>query len=123
MVMKSIREASVMAVQAVRAVAVDIFEEHDGEGSSVVKKEMLKKCAMTSLNSKLVSGEKAFFADMVVDAVNVLDPRHLDLGMLGIKKVQGGGLCVTRFSCTGWRSRRRSVTPGSRCSPSATRGG
>ena len=93
LVMKSIREASVMAVQAVRAVAVDIFEEHDGEGSSVVKKEMLKKCAMTSLNSKLVSGEKAFFADMVVDAVNVLDPRHLDLGMLGIKKVQGGGLC------------------------------
>ena len=83
LVMKSIREASMLAVQAVRDLAVEV------ESS----KDMLKKCAMTSLNSKLVSGEKAFFADMVVEAVNVLDPVLLDLGMLGIKKVQGGGLC------------------------------
>jgi T-complex protein 1 subunit eta len=39
-----------------------------------------------------VSGEKEFFACMVVDAVSVLDPVSLDLGMLGVKKVQGGGL-------------------------------
>lgn len=29
---------------------------------------------------------------MVVDAVSVLDPSTLDLKMIGIKKVQGGGL-------------------------------
>lgn len=39
-----------------------------------------------------VSGEKEFFAQMVVDAVSVLDPSTLDLRMIGTKKVQGGGL-------------------------------
>ncbi len=39
-----------------------------------------------------VSGEKEFFAKMVVDAVSALDPETLDLSLLGTKKVQGGGL-------------------------------
>ena len=39
-----------------------------------------------------VSGEKDFFAKMVVDAVSALDPDTLDLSLLGVKKVQGGGL-------------------------------
>ncbi len=39
-----------------------------------------------------VSGEKEFFAKMVVDAVSTLDPATLDMSMLGTKKVQGGGL-------------------------------
>lgn len=39
-----------------------------------------------------VSGEKEFFAKMVVDGVSALDPDTLDLSLLGIKKVQGGGL-------------------------------
>jgi T-complex protein 1 subunit eta len=39
-----------------------------------------------------VSGERDFFAAMVVEAVMKLDPETLDLRMLGIKKVQGGGL-------------------------------
>ena len=39
-----------------------------------------------------VSGKKDFFAQMVVDAVSVLDPATLDLRMIGTKKVQGGGL-------------------------------
>ena len=39
-----------------------------------------------------VSGEKEFFAEMVVDAVSRLDPATLDMNMLGTKKVQGGGL-------------------------------
>lgn len=39
-----------------------------------------------------MSGEKDFFAQMVVDAVSVLDPQTLDLRMIGTKKVQGGGL-------------------------------
>ena len=36
-----------------------------------------------------VSGEKEFFANLVVDAVSVLDPQTLDLRMIGIKKVTG----------------------------------
>ena len=39
-----------------------------------------------------VSGEKEFFAKMVVDAVSHLDPDSLDMSLLGTKKVQGGGL-------------------------------
>lgn len=39
-----------------------------------------------------VSGERDFFAQMVVDAVTCLDPSTLDLKMIGIKKVIGGGL-------------------------------
>jgi hypothetical protein len=39
-----------------------------------------------------VSGEKEFFAEMVVEAVSKLDPTTLDLKMIGIKKVIGGGL-------------------------------
>lgn len=39
-----------------------------------------------------MSGEKDFFANMVVDAVHSLDQEGLDLSLLGVKKVQGGGL-------------------------------
>ena len=39
-----------------------------------------------------VSGEKEFFAEMVVEAVSKLDPATLDMNLLGTKKVQGGGL-------------------------------
>eukprot|EP00967_Tisochrysis_lutea_P141897 scaffold261319_cov32-Tisochrysis_lutea.AAC.3 len=52
---------------------------------------MLEKAAATSLNSKLVSGHKHFFAKMVVDAVLSLDPKQ-GLEMLGSKKVVGGSL-------------------------------
>lgn len=47
---------------------------------------------MTSMNSKLVSGEREFFSKLVVDAVAKLDPQTLDLRMIGVKKVVGGGL-------------------------------
>lgn len=39
-----------------------------------------------------ISGEKEFFADMVVEAVSKLDRETLNLKMIGTKKVQGGGL-------------------------------
>lgn len=87
-IIKAYREASVMAVGRVKEIATHIHEGKNAEE----RKELLKKCAVTSLNSKLVSGEKDFFAAMVVDAVSVLDPVSVDLSMLGVKKVQGGGL-------------------------------
>ena len=55
------------------------------------KKEMLANCAATTLSSKLIGGEKKFFASMVVDAVIAIG--HEDrLNMIGIKKV-----CSTVF--------------------------
>ena len=60
-------------------------------------RELLKKCAATALSSKLVALQKDFFADMVVDAVMLLD-ELLPLNMIGMKKVQGGALEVGLFS-------------------------
>lgn len=54
-------------------------------------RNILEKCASTSLNSKLIHQQKDFFSKMVVDAVTSLDPL-LPLDMIGIKKVTGGSL-------------------------------
>jgi len=56
-------------------------------------RELLKKCAATALSSKLVAHQKDFFANMVVDAVMMLD-ELLPLNMIGVKKIQGGALEV-----------------------------
>lgn len=69
------------AIQRVKELAVSI------EGKSLEeKKSLLAKCAATTLSSKLIGGEKEFFASMVVDAVLAIgdDDR---LNLIGIKKV------------------------------------
>ena len=43
------------------------------------------------MSSKLIHQQKEYFSKMVVDAVMTLD-ELLPLNMIGIKKVQGGGL-------------------------------
>jgi T-complex protein 1 subunit eta len=55
------------------------------------KRDLLIKCAATTLNSKLISHQKNFFAPIVVDAVLSLD-EDLALDMIGVKKVPGGSL-------------------------------
>lgn len=57
-------------------------------------RELLEKCAATTLSSKLVAHQKDFFAKMVVDAVMHLD-ELLPLNMIGVKKVTGGALEVS----------------------------
>lgn len=56
---------------------------------------MLGKCAATTLSSKLIGGEKEFFATMVVDAVMAIgnDDR---LNLIGIKKVMAS---FSFFNC------------------------
>lgn len=69
------------AIAQVKELSVSI------EGKSLEeKKSLLAKCAATTLSSKLIGGEKEFFAAMVVDAVIAIgnDDR---LSLLGIKKV------------------------------------
>lgn len=57
------------------------------EGQSLEeKKRLLSKCAATTLSSKLIGGEKEFFASMVVDAVGAIGDGDR-LNMIGIKKV------------------------------------
>lgn len=50
------------------------------------RNQLLEKCAATTLNSKLIGGEKEFFSKMVVDAVSMLD-EDVRLSMIGVKKV------------------------------------
>ncbi|CDY08491.1 BnaA05g27270D [Brassica napus] len=83
---RSYRTASTLAIEKVKELAVSI------EGKSVEeKKGLLAKCAATTLSSKLIGGEKEFFATMVVDAVMAIgdDDR---LNLIGIKKVPGGNM-------------------------------
>ena len=61
------------------------------------QKQLLQKCAATTLSSKLVSAQKDFFSHMVVTAVSILD-ENLPMDMIGIKKVQGGALEVRVLS-------------------------
>ncbi|KAL0372104.1 UNVERIFIED_CONTAM: T-complex protein 1 subunit eta [Sesamum calycinum] len=81
---RSYRTASYLAIQKIKELAVSI------EGKSLEeKKSLLAKCAATTLSSKLIGGEKEFFATMVVDAVLTIGNEDR-LNMIGIKKVPGG---------------------------------
>jgi len=60
------------------------------EGDSF--RQLLEKCASTTLNSKLIARQKGLFVPMVVDAVISLDPSMCDIKLIGIKKVTGGSV-------------------------------
>ena len=82
------------SIKRIREISVKI---QDKEGEE--KRDLLLKCASTSLNSKLISNYKDFFAEMVVTAVETLD-EDLDKSMIGIKKVTGGS-CTDSFLVDG----------------------
>ena len=86
LIIRSYREAGRLAISKLKEWAIDISGKDEKE-----RRELLTKCAATSLNSKLISHQKDFFAPIVVDAVCSLD-EDLSLDMIGIKKVPGGAL-------------------------------
>lgn len=86
-IIKSYREACRVAVAELHRQTVSLADRSDEE-----KRHLLRKCAETSMNSKLIASEKEFFSEMVVDAVSCLDAAILDLTMIGVKKVTGAGL-------------------------------
>jgi len=55
-------------------------------------RDLLLKCAGTSMSSKLIHSQTPFFAAMAVDAVLSLDQNDLDESLIGVKKVPGGGM-------------------------------
>lgn len=86
-IIKAFRKACSLAVDRVNRLAITVSGKSDDE-----KRDLLKKCAETTLTSKLVGGERTFFAEMVVDAVQSLDQDLLDTKLIGIKKVTGGSM-------------------------------
>lgn len=85
-VIKGFREAKKICVDRIKEISVKIADKSPEE-----KRELLRKCAETSLNSKLISKYKEFFSEMVVDAVEHLD-HDLDKAYIGIKKETGGSV-------------------------------
>lgn len=85
-IVKAYRKAAQLAIDRINELSVRIGNQNDEE-----RRATLEKCAVTALSSKLVHHQKDFFAKIAVDAVMQLD-ELLPLDMIGIKKVQGGGL-------------------------------
>jgi len=85
-IIRAYRQATALALAKIDEIAITLSKDDPEE-----LRRTLEKCAATSLSSKLVSQQKDFFAKLVVDAVFTLG-ELLPLNMIGMKKVQGGGL-------------------------------
>ena len=113
-IIKGYREALKLCLDRIKEISIKI-----GDKSPEEKRDLLMKCAMTSMNSKIISREKKFFAEMVVDAVEHLDENKDKLD-IGIKKVTGGsvtdsmlvkGVCFRKtFSYAGFEQQPKSFT-------------
>lgn len=68
-IIKGFRLALKMSLDRIKEVSVKIGDKTPDE-----KRELLMKCAETSLNSKIISKQKSFFSKMVVDAVEAISP-------------------------------------------------
>lgn len=85
-IIRGFREASTLAIQKIHELEHNLTAASDED-----KRNMLIRCAETTLNSKLVSAYRTFFAEMVVKAVLQLDA-DLDRNLIGIKHVAGGSV-------------------------------
>lgn len=111
-VIKGYRSALKMCLERIKEVSVKIGDKTEDQ-----KRELLEKCAQTSLNSKIISKQKKFFGKMVVDAVMSID-ENLNKQDIGIKKVTGGsvtesflveGVCFRKtFSYAGFEQQPKS---------------
>jgi T-complex protein 1 subunit eta len=83
-IISGFKEALQVARDRLEQLAVQVHDQN--------RRECLLKCAMTSLNSKLLSSYKEHFAELVVGAVEKLDPQLLDKDLVGVKMVTGGSI-------------------------------
>jgi T-complex protein 1 subunit eta len=86
LIIKGYREAMQKCIDRIKEVSIKIADDNQD-----ARRDILKKCAETSLNSKIISKYKDFFSDMVVKAVEHLED-DLDKNFIGIKKVTGGSV-------------------------------
>jgi len=86
-IIKGYRTAATLVLQKLQDMAVDLTDKSPEE-----KREMLIKCAETTLTSKLVADYKEFFAKMIVDAVSMIGDQGCLNDGVGIKKIVGGSV-------------------------------
>ena len=111
-IIKGYREALKMCLDRIKHVSNKI-----GDKTQEEKRDLLEKCAQTSLNSKIISKHKNFFGKMVVDAVTAISG-DLNKNDIGIKKITGGsvtesflvhGVCFRKtFSYAGFEQQPKS---------------
>ena len=75
-----------LALKKLEECAVKINDKSEEE-----KRNLLLKCAETSLNSKLIANNKEFFRKMIVEAVEKLEG-FKDKDLIGIKHITGGSI-------------------------------
>nr|WCZ58649.1 T-complex protein 1 subunit eta [Seculamonas ecuadoriensis] len=85
-IIRGYRKAARLAVEKLREYSTNLEDKPLRE-----KRELLERCAATSLNSKIIAGAKHVFAKMIVDAIFHLED-DLSLELIGIKKVPGGSM-------------------------------
>ena len=86
-IIRGFRQALGLALEKLKTLSIGLTGDSPAE-----KRNMLLKCAGTALNSKLLSGYKDHFAELVVSAVETLDTNLLDKDLIGIKEVTGGSV-------------------------------
>ncbi|CAJ0884687.1 17038_t:CDS:10, partial [Entrophospora sp. SA101] len=81
-IIKGYRKAAQLAINKVKEIAVKVERTNKDDF-----RDLLLKCAGTAMSSKLIHSHKDFFANMVVDAVLILDQEDLDEKLIGKKRV------------------------------------
>ena len=85
-IIRCFKNATAFLLNQLETLALDLKTDPE------TRRNILVRCAETSLNSKLLSHYKAFFAEMVVSAVEKLDVNLMDKELIGIKAVIGGSI-------------------------------
>jgi len=86
-IISGFRKAECIALEALKNVTKDLAEKSDVE-----RKEAFRKCAVTTLNSKLIGGNSVnHFAGLAADACFMLGS-DVPMANLSVKKVSGGSV-------------------------------
>lgn len=86
-IIKGLRDSCALVIKKIKELEINLEEK-----SSDDEYDMLIKCALTAMNSKIIQQNGEFYSKLVVDSVLTLDRDDLDENLIGIKKIPGGSM-------------------------------
>lgn len=86
-IVKGLRDSVALVVKKIKELEINLEEKPQEE-----EYDMLIKCALTAMNSKIIQQNGDFYSRLVVDAVLTLDRDDLDENLIGVKKIPGGAM-------------------------------